>query len=66
MAEGVQAGQVRGDVIPDELAGYCLHALAGAGALTSMAAVRRLVSVTLAGLRPQSWPRYRGWALFGA
>ncbi|MFI5875348.1 TetR/AcrR family transcriptional regulator [Streptomyces sp. NPDC051445] len=54
LVEGVQAGQVRGDVIPDELAGYCLHALAGAGALTSKAAVRRLVAVTLAGLRPQS------------
>ncbi|MEU1596022.1 TetR/AcrR family transcriptional regulator [Streptomyces sp. NPDC005708] len=51
--EGVEAGEVRGDVSPDELAGYCLHALAGAGALTSKAAVKRLVTVTLAGLRPQ-------------
>ncbi|MFF5188005.1 hypothetical protein ACFY30_30300 [Streptomyces sp. NPDC000345] len=54
LAEGVQAGEARDDVTPDELAGYCLHALAGAGALTSKAAVRRLVGVTLAGLRPQS------------
>lgn len=53
LAEGVQAGEVRDDVSPDELAGYCLHALAGAGALSSKAAVRRLVAVTLAGLRPQ-------------
>ncbi|MDX3458719.1 TetR/AcrR family transcriptional regulator [Streptomyces sp. ME02-8801-2C] len=53
LAEGAQAGGVRGDVSPDELAGYCLHALAGAGSLSSKAAVRRLVSVTLAGLRPQ-------------
>ncbi|WP_237409228.1 hypothetical protein [Streptomyces sp. M2CJ-2] len=52
-AEGVQAGEVRGDVAPDELTGYCLHALAGAGELSSKAAVRRLVAVTLTGLRPQ-------------
>ncbi|MDO0911222.1 hypothetical protein QQM39_10250 [Streptomyces sp. DT2A-34] len=44
---------MRDDVSPDELARYCLHALAGAGALASKAAVRRLVTVTLAGLRPQ-------------
>ncbi|MFE7217007.1 hypothetical protein ACFU93_45960 [Streptomyces sp. NPDC057611] len=54
LIEEVQAGEVRDDVEPDELAGYCLHALAGAGGLTSKAAVRRLVTVTLAGLRPQS------------
>ncbi|MGC9539593.1 TetR/AcrR family transcriptional regulator [Streptomyces sp. UG1] len=52
LEEGVRAGEVRSDVAPDELTGYCLHALAGAGALTSKAAVRRLVMVTLAGLRP--------------
>ncbi|MFE6286556.1 TetR/AcrR family transcriptional regulator [Streptomyces sp. NPDC057877] len=53
LAEGAQAREVRDDVSSDELAGYCLHALAGAGALPSKAAVRRLVAVTLAGLRPQ-------------
>ncbi|MEU0170319.1 TetR/AcrR family transcriptional regulator [Streptomyces iakyrus] len=53
LAEGVEAGEVRDDVSPDELTGYCLHALAGAGGLSSKAAVRRLVTVTLAGLRPQ-------------
>ncbi|MEW1599445.1 TetR/AcrR family transcriptional regulator [Streptomyces sp. NPDC093808] len=53
LAEGVQAGEVRDDVTPDELTGYCLHALAGAGDLPSRAAVRRLVVVTLTGLRPQ-------------
>ncbi|QOV33317.1 TetR/AcrR family transcriptional regulator [Streptomyces ferrugineus] len=52
LEEGVRAGEVRSDVAPDELTGYCLHALAGAGGLTSKAAVRRLVTVTLAGLRP--------------
>ncbi len=53
LAEGVRAGEVRDDVPPDELAGYCLHALVGAGVLSSKAAVLRLVAVTLAGLRPQ-------------
>jgi AcrR family transcriptional regulator len=52
LAEGVQAGEVRDDVSPDELTGYCLYALTGAGSLSSKAAVRRLVTVTLAGLRP--------------
>ena len=35
-----------------ELASYCLHALAAASSLPSAAAIRRLVTVTLAGLRP--------------
>ncbi len=53
LAEAVAAGDVRDDVAVDELAAYCLHALAAAGALPSEAAVRRLVMVTLAGLRPE-------------
>lgn len=52
LAEGAERGDVRDDVAPDELAGYCLHALTAAGSLPSKAAVRRLVTVTLAGLRP--------------
>ncbi|SMC94701.1 TetR/AcrR family transcriptional regulator [Lentzea albidocapillata] len=52
LAEAVAAGEVRGDVAPAELAAYCVHALAAAGTLPSKAAVRRLVAVTLAGLRP--------------
>jgi len=52
LAEGAETGHVRDDVTPDELAGYCLHALAAASSLPSKAAVRRLVTVTLAGLRP--------------
>jgi AcrR family transcriptional regulator len=51
LSEGVETGDVRGDVAPDELASYCLHALTGASGLPSKAAVRRLVTVTLAGLR---------------
>ncbi|GAA3772964.1 TetR/AcrR family transcriptional regulator [Streptomyces coacervatus] len=52
IAEGVAAGEVRDDVSPHELAAYCLHALGAAGGLESGAAVRRLVQVTLDGLRP--------------
>ena len=52
LIEAAETGDVRGDVAPDELASYCLYALAAAGSLSSEAAVRRLVTVTLAGLRP--------------
>ncbi|MBA3689725.1 MAG: TetR/AcrR family transcriptional regulator [Chloroflexi bacterium] len=50
----VRAGNVRADVAADELARYCLHALAAARSLPSKAAVSRLVAVTLAGIRPQT------------
>ena len=53
LIEGTQAGDVRDDVAPDELASYCLHALAAASTLPSEAAVHRLVAVTLAGIRPE-------------
>ena len=52
IAEGVKAGVVRDDVPPGDLANYCLHALAAAGTMPSKTAVRRLVMVTLVGLRP--------------
>jgi AcrR family transcriptional regulator len=52
LSDGARAGDLRGDVAPEELASYCLHALAAAGSMSSKAAVRRLVRVTLAGLRP--------------
>lgn len=51
LIEGAKTGELRDDVAPDELATYCLHALTGAGNLPSRAAVRRLVEVTLSGLR---------------
>jgi AcrR family transcriptional regulator len=54
LAEVAKTGDLRKDVAPGELASYCLHALAAAGSLQSKAAVRRLVTVTLAGLRPRS------------
>jgi AcrR family transcriptional regulator len=47
-------GEVRNDVPPDELASFCLHALSAASTLTGKAAVNRLVSVTLSGLRARS------------
>jgi AcrR family transcriptional regulator len=52
LSEGARAGEFRDDVAADELASYSLHALAAASGLPSKAAVRRLVKVTLAGLRP--------------
>ena len=52
LAEAADTGHIRDDVVPEELAGYCLSALAAASGLPSEAAVRRLVAVTLAGLRP--------------
>ncbi|MBJ7593312.1 MAG: TetR/AcrR family transcriptional regulator [Candidatus Dormibacteraeota bacterium] len=52
LTEGAENGDLRNDVAPDELASYCLHALTAASSLPSKAAVRRLVAVTLAGLRP--------------
>ena len=52
LTEGAQSGDVRDDVPPEELAGFCLYALAAASSLPSKAAVRRLIKVTLAGLQP--------------
>lgn len=52
LTEVAETGDLRDDVAPDELASYCLHALPAASSLPSKAAVHRLVTVTLAGLRP--------------
>ena len=54
LAEASAADAVRDDASPAELATYCLHAVAAAAELPSKTAVRRLVAVTLAGLRPES------------
>jgi AcrR family transcriptional regulator len=54
LVEGAETGRVRTDVAADELATYCLHALGAARTVPSKAAVRRLVTVTLAALRPFS------------
>ena len=50
IAAGAKAGVFRGDVPPDELASYCLHALTAAGAVKSKKAATRLVDVTLSAL----------------
>ncbi|MHB8463683.1 MAG: TetR/AcrR family transcriptional regulator [Acidimicrobiales bacterium] len=52
VTEAAQSGSIRDDVAPEELAQFCLHALTAASRLRSKAAVQRLVTVTLAGLRP--------------
>lgn len=52
VAEGASEGAFRDDVAPAELATYCLHALTAVRSLPSRAAVRRLVAVTLDGVRP--------------
>ena len=53
LTEAAEAGELRDDVAPDELAVYCLHALSAASSLPSKAAVERLIGVTLAGLEPR-------------
>jgi hypothetical protein len=52
LTEGAKAAVVRNDVPPAELASFCIHALAAAAGSPSKTAVRRLVDVTLAGVRP--------------
>jgi hypothetical protein len=54
ITDAAQTGDLRRDIPPAELATYCLHALNAASALPSQAAVDRLVTVTLAGLRQLS------------
>jgi len=56
IAEAVRGGDIRADTPPGELATYCLHALNAATSLPTQAAVDRLVTVTLAGLRSASGP----------
>ena len=50
LTDAANAGSIRNDIAPEELAHYCLHALTAAASLRSKAAVHRLVTVTLAGL----------------
>jgi AcrR family transcriptional regulator len=57
LTDGAEAGAVRSDIEPGELASYCVHALTAAGSLPSEAAVRRLLALTMSGLRP---PRKTG------
>ncbi len=50
LTELADAGGLRRDVAPDELAQFCLHALNAASGLRSGSAVDRLVKVTLSAL----------------
>jgi len=52
LSEGVAEGVVRSDVPPADLALYCLASLNAARGVSSQAAARRLVGVTLCGLQP--------------
>jgi AcrR family transcriptional regulator len=51
IVDAAQAGGVRVDVKADELATYCLHALSAAARTPSKDGARRLVAVTVSGLR---------------
>lgn len=51
LAELADAGMLRTDVGPDELAQFCLHALNAASGMRSEDAVDRLVTVTMSALR---------------
>ena len=51
LTQAARSGDVRDDIAPGELAEYCVHALAAATAIRSESAMRRLVNVTMAGLR---------------
>ena len=60
IADAARAGVVRDDVPAAELAQYCLSALAAAAEMPGETAVRRLIAVTLAGLRrPRAATRAR-------
>lgn len=52
IADAAKDGDLRDDIASGELASYCLHALTAAGGLPAADAVRRLVTLTMAGLRP--------------
>lgn len=51
IAEGVAAAEIRDDVVPHELAVFCLNALGGAADLPSKAAVTRLVQLTMSAVK---------------
>lgn len=53
ITDAATAGAARTDISPEELAGYCIHALEAASHAPSKDAVTRLVMLTLAGMRPE-------------
>ncbi len=52
LADAATTGLARSDPAPDELAGYCLFALAAASTADTDAEVARLVDLTLTAIRP--------------
>lgn len=52
LAKAAEAGEVRAEDAPAQLASYALHALAAAADSPDEASVHRLVDMVLAGLRP--------------
>jgi AcrR family transcriptional regulator len=52
LAQAAAAGEIRDDVAPDDLAAYCLHAMAAAGTVSSEEALDSLVMLTMNGLHP--------------
>lgn len=54
--EGAATAVFRGDVAPEELAAFCVHALEASAELASPEAVLRLVNVNLDALRPPQPP----------
>lgn len=54
IADAAKAGAVRPDIAADELAGYCLATLEAAKGLTSKAAVGRLVTMVMDGMRARA------------
>lgn len=51
LRRAAEAGAIRDDMSPEELASYCLHALTAAAESPTKAAVNRLVQLTLDSLR---------------
>ena len=51
LADGIKAGEIRGDIPTLELVNFCIKAMGGAAGLRSEVAVRRLAAVTIDGLR---------------
>lgn len=51
LRKAARSGAIRSDIPPDELTGFCLHALSAAAQAASSAAVERLVGLTLDSLQ---------------
>lgn len=54
IADAAESGAVRNDLRPNELAGYCLHALEAARQASSDKTADRLVDLVLDGMRSRA------------